>query len=73
MWYWLKEFVGDALMVLAVGWSDLMFGGIATSGSITFIENNPWILWVEIILVILLGIVTADRIVDDIIRFGREK
>lgn len=72
-WYWFKEFIGDAIMLLCVGWSAMTFGGIATTGSITFIENNPWILWTEIVLLILLGIVAADRLIDDVIRFSKEK
>jgi len=72
-WYWLKEFIGDAIMLLLVGWSAMLFGGIATYGYITFIENNPFILWTEIALVILLGLVAVDRLVDDVIGFGKEK
>jgi cytochrome c biogenesis protein CcdA len=71
--YWIKEFVGDAIMLLGVAWSSVMFGGIAIAGSITFIEQNPWILWIEVVMVILSGIVVSDRIVDDVLRFSKGK
>ena len=71
--YWIKEFVGDAIMLVGVAWSAMMFGGIAIAGSITFIENNPWILWIEVTMVILSGVVVSERIVDDILRFSKEK
>ena len=72
-WYWLKEFAGDAIGICAIGWSAMMFGGIATVGYARFVEPNLWILYTEIALVALWGIVVAERLVDDIIRFGEER
>ena len=71
--YWLFEFAGDAINIAFVGWSAMIFGGIATTGSITFIENNPWILWTEIVLVVLAGIVGAINLTYDILKFSKEK
>ena len=71
-WYWFFEFGGNAIGLLMVGWSAMLFGGIATTGSITFIENNPWILWTEIVLVILAGIVVSINLVNDILKFSKD-
>lgn len=72
-WYWIKEFVGDGIMWLTIGWSSMLFGGIATVGYAKFIEPNPWILYTEIAILVLFAFVAADRTIDDGIRYDQER
>ena len=72
-WYWLFEFGGNAIGLAAIGFSAILLGSIATAGSIKFIENNPLILWGEIGLLVVAGVIIAKNLVYDIIKFSKEK
>lgn len=71
MWYWIFEFGGNAIGLLGVGVSAMILGSIAANGSITFIENNPWILWPEIAFLIVAGIVISINLVNDFIKLSK--
>lgn len=71
--YWLFEFGGNAIGLLGIGISVMILGSIASNGFITFIENNPLILWTEIAFLIIAGVVIAINIANDAIKFSKEK
>ena len=67
--YWLMEFAGDIIMLVGFAWMGMIVGSVNDIGYLTFIENNPWILWSEIPALVLMGIAVSLNWVNDIIRY----
>ena len=74
MWEHFKECFADGLLILAGVITFVVFILILIYGEARIIENNKWILWVELIIVspglIALGI---ERLIKDIKRNGTQK
>lgn len=68
MWEWIKELIGDACIILFVFWSLFILIGIELHGQQAFIEPNSWILYTEIGLALAFGVLSIERLVDDLKR-----
>jgi membrane protein YdbS with pleckstrin-like domain len=60
------------LVALAIAWLVHM-SIIAISGSVYFVENNPWILWTEIIISIFITLFAISILVMQIQRLGERR
>jgi uncharacterized BrkB/YihY/UPF0761 family membrane protein len=60
------------LIALAISWLVHMFI-IATSGSVFFVENNPYICWVEITVSVLITIFAIYILVVQVHRLGERR
>jgi len=67
-----RELLYDAWGIAFVIWSGITFHMIATVGYARFYEHNSWILWTEIGILGLFGILAIERTVEDFIRMLRE-
>ena len=60
------------LVALAISWLAHM-GTIAVSGSVYFVENNPWILWTEISVSVVITVFAILILVMQIQRLGERR
>jgi membrane protein implicated in regulation of membrane protease activity len=60
------------LVALAISWLVHM-GIIAVSGSVYFVENNPWILWTEISVSVLITLFAIMILIMQIQRLGERR
>ena len=65
-WEWIKELLGDILIIWWGGWTLFVFSWIGLFGEMRAVEPNHWILIIEWLLCacgIILGI---ERLIKDI-------
>lgn len=72
MWEKIKELLGDFFLIWFAGWTIFLFATIAIQGYVKGIEPNLWILYVELGLAIIGFILGWERLVRDLLKFGKE-
>ena len=69
----LMVLISQALLVaLAIAWV-IQMGFIAANGSVNFVENNRFILWMEIIVSLLIAVFAILILVTQIQRLGERR
>ena len=71
MWEKIKELLGNLFLIWFGVWTIFLFAMIAIQGYVMGIEPNPWILYVELGLAIVATALGFERLIKDLIRFGR--
>jgi len=72
MWEKIKELLGSIFLIWFGGWSIFLFATIAIQGYVKGIESNPWILYTELGLAVIGTILGWERLVRDLVKFGKE-
>ncbi len=72
MWDKIKELLGNLFLIWFGLWSIFLFTTIAIQGYVKGIEPNLWILYVELGLAVVATILGFERLIKDLLRFGKE-
>lgn len=72
MWERLKEYTAGLLLVALMGYILFQMVMIKLYGELTLIEDNIWILYSEIILLIGLIALSIERLIKDLRGKGRK-
>ena len=65
-WEFFKELVGNALLIAYGLFFIWVFSYVMAHGSMKIIEDNPYILWIEVIGALLIVLIGAERLYRDL-------
>jgi len=64
----IRELLYDAWGIAFFIWSAFTFYNIVAKGYVRFYEDNLWILWTEVGILCIFGVLAIERTVEDYIR-----
>lgn len=68
MWEKIKELAGDVYAITGIAWVLTHLVLILIHGKLVVYENNPWVLWLEIVYTGGVLVLLIERLIKDVVR-----